>query len=89
MIYKFGVSCKIRFVHFFQVRVLTCFFVLRDTNFNMREKIFVNIAWLPKATVQVSETCYLKIIIIITVTRCRQCFNYRLRLLCEKNCKKY
>ncbi|VVC34245.1 Hypothetical protein CINCED_3A024503 [Cinara cedri] len=34
------------------VRVLTCFFVLRNTNFNLREKIFVNIAWLPKATVQ-------------------------------------
>ncbi|XP_050422124.1 sodium/hydrogen exchanger 9B2-like isoform X2 [Adelges cooleyi] len=34
------------------VRVLTCFFVLRDTNFNLREKFFVNIAWLPKATVQ-------------------------------------
>ncbi|XP_050060575.1 sodium/hydrogen exchanger 9B2-like isoform X1 [Aphis gossypii] len=34
------------------VRVVTCFFVLRDTNFNLREKIFVNIAWLPKATVQ-------------------------------------
>lgn len=38
---------------FFQVRVATCFFVLKDTNFNLREKIFVNVAWLPKATVQV------------------------------------
>ncbi|KAL5242543.1 hypothetical protein ACI65C_009953 [Semiaphis heraclei] len=34
------------------VRVVTCFFVLKDTDFNLREKIFVNIAWLPKATVQ-------------------------------------
>ncbi|XP_050520973.1 sodium/hydrogen exchanger 9B2-like [Daktulosphaira vitifoliae] len=34
------------------VRVLTCFFVLKDTNFNMQEKLFVNIAWMPKATVQ-------------------------------------
>lgn len=41
--------------------------MLRDTDYNLREKIFINIAWLPKATVQVRVLCYFqKIYNIIT-----------------------
>ncbi|XP_075213979.1 sodium/hydrogen exchanger 9B2-like isoform X2 [Lycorma delicatula] len=33
-------------------RVISCFIALFGTNLNLKEKIFVNLAWLPKATVQ-------------------------------------
>lgn len=37
----------------FQVRILSCCAVLIGANLNLKEVIFVNLAWLPKATVQV------------------------------------
>lgn len=36
-----------------QIRFVTCCFILIGANLNVREIIFVNLAWLPKATVQV------------------------------------
>lgn len=36
------------------VRVLVTFCVVLFAGFNMKEKIFISLAWMPKATVQVS-----------------------------------
>lgn len=36
------------------VRVLVTFGVVLFAGFNMKEKIFISLAWMPKATVQVS-----------------------------------
>lgn len=36
------------------VRLLVTFLLVHRGGFNLKEKLFVSVAWLPKATVQVS-----------------------------------
>jgi len=38
------------------IRMITSFLVVSGLGFTVREKLFVAIAWLPKATVQVTST---------------------------------
>lgn len=41
-------------INVFQVRIISCCIVLVGAKLNLKEVIFVNLAWLPKATVQVT-----------------------------------
>ena len=37
------------------LRILASYFLVLGNGFNIKEKLFIAIAWLPKATVQVSD----------------------------------
>ncbi len=60
------------------IRVLFTFVCVLCAGFNMKEKVFIALAWMPKATVQVSARIFLRVPFFCSKYLCLQMFFFLL-----------